>query len=91
MEFPGELSCTELVELVTEYLEEALTPTLHVRFETHLDACRGCHVFLDQMRQTIRILGELCDESIAPETELGLLQVFRAWKADHDGSPTQDI
>ncbi len=77
---PGDLSCRELVELVTDYLEDALPVELRSRFETHLDACVGCRTYLDQMRRTLQLLGRLDERSIAPEQRERLLSAFRGWK-----------
>jgi predicted anti-sigma-YlaC factor YlaD len=54
-----EMTCKELVELVTEYLEGTLSALDCGRFEEHLAECPGCHTYLQQMRQTIRVLGRL--------------------------------
>jgi anti-sigma factor RsiW len=77
---PPELTCQELVELVTEYLEETLPPAERVRFEAHLAGCRGCRTYLEQMRQTIAALGTLPEEAIAADAEATLLATFRDWK-----------
>ena len=76
----NQLSCQELVELVTEYLEEALPPTERVRFEAHLATCAGCRTFLEQMRRTIRALGKLTEDSIPEKSKEELLRDFRNWK-----------
>lgn len=77
----GELSCKELVELVTEYLEGTLPPSERARFEAHLAICDGCTTYLDQMRQTIRTLGKLSERSVAPEAMEALLAAFRDWRS----------
>ena len=77
-----ELSCQELVELVTDYLEGALPPAERVRFETHLRGCRGCTAYVDQMRRTIGLLGRLTEETLPMEARDDLLQAFRRWKQD---------
>jgi anti-sigma factor RsiW len=77
------LTCREFVELVTDYLEEALPPEDRVRFEAHLAVCPGCHTYLHQMEQTIRWTGELTEESISDEAKETLLDVFREWKLGH--------
>ena len=74
------LTCKELVELVTEYLEGALSSTERQRFEAHLVTCRGCRTYLEQMRKTIGTLGALTEEAIPVETREELLEVFRNWK-----------
>ena len=77
---PG-LSCQEMVELVTDYLEGALSPAEHARFEAHIAGCEGCTMYLRQMRDMIEVLGELTTDSISPEAEAELLVAFRDWKA----------
>jgi anti-sigma factor RsiW len=76
---PG-LSCQELVELVTDYLEDALSPADKARFEAHIAACEGCTMYLRQMREMLELLGELTTESISPQAEAELLASFRDWK-----------
>ena len=75
-----ELSCQELVELVTEYLEDAMPQELRDRFDLHISHCSGCQTFLDQMRATIRATGRLSPESLSPEAERTLLDAFRGWR-----------
>ena len=74
-----EMPCRELVELVTDYLENRLSAADRARFEAHLAECEYCETYLDQMRQTIRTLGRLPEESLSPEARDGLLAAFRAW------------
>lgn len=75
-----ELSCKELVELVTDYLEEKLSSLEQTRFEAHLATCRGCRAYLSQMRQTIKLTGHLSEDSIQLQAQQKLLQAFRDWK-----------
>jgi anti-sigma factor RsiW len=82
---PG-LSCQELVELVTDYLEGALAPADHARFEAHIAACEGCTMYLRQMREMLDVLGELTTDSISPQAEAELLATFRDWKAGNGSS-----
>ena len=76
----AELSCRELVELVTDYLEGRLPPAERERFEAHLRICDGCQIYLEQMRQTIRVLGTLPEEAVPDAARVKLLETFRAWK-----------
>jgi anti-sigma factor RsiW len=78
---PG-LSCQELVELVTDYFEDALTPADRARFEAHIALCEGCTMYLRQMREMLELLGELTSDSISPQAEAELLAAFRDWKSD---------
>jgi len=76
----GELTCQELVELVTEYLEHALPPRERNRFEEHLTTCPGCRIHLAQVQETIRALGRVPPESLSERAERDLLAAFRGWK-----------
>jgi anti-sigma factor RsiW len=75
-----EMSCRELVEVITEYLEGTLPAEDRARFDAHIADCDGCTNYLDQMRQTIRALGHLPPESLSPEAERALLDAFRDWR-----------
>ena len=80
-----DLTCQELVELVTDYLEGALSLTDRHRFDEHLTGCPYCRIYLDQMRKTIRTLGHLREESISPEALETLLARFRAGGRSAEG------
>ena len=74
------LSCRELVELVTDYLEGALDAADTARFEAHISGCDGCTGYLEQMRETIRLTGTLTLDDVSPEAEAALLDAFRSWR-----------
>ncbi|MBK9710328.1 MAG: zf-HC2 domain-containing protein [Kouleothrix sp.] len=80
MSTSNELTCRELVEIVTEYLEGAMPPQERARFDEHLVICDGCRGYLDQMRTTIAVLGRLPVEQVPPEAQRDLLAAFRSWK-----------
>lgn len=73
------LSCQELVELVTDYLEGAMTAPTATRFESHLDQCPGCRAYLDQMRRTIHLIGRLRPDDVPAGVTDVLLDAFRSW------------
>lgn len=75
----GQLSCQELVELVTAYLEDALGPEERAQFDDHIARCTGCREYLEQMRETIRVTGSLRPADLGPEAERRLLDAFRGW------------
>ena len=74
-----ELSCQELVELVTEYFEGAMAHEERERFDAHVADCPGCDIYLDQMRTTIALAGASADLERRPETT-ALVEAFRGWK-----------
>jgi hypothetical protein len=81
MDTPAHLSCEEFVELVTEYLEDALDPETSRRFDQHLDLCPGCVTYVDQIRETMRIVGSVEEEHLSEPARTHLLQAFRDWKS----------
>jgi anti-sigma factor RsiW len=74
------LTCRELVELVTEYFEGTLSPRARERFEEHIISCPPCGAHLEQMRQTLRLLGSIPEETVPPDVEEALVAAFRGWK-----------
>ena len=74
------LTCQEVVELVTDYLEYALLPQTRALFEAHLAECDGCTTYTDQIQQTIMMLRRLTQEPVFPETRRELLEIFQEWK-----------
>jgi predicted anti-sigma-YlaC factor YlaD len=74
-----ELTCQELVEIVSDYLEGALPEADRERFDAHLQTCEGCRRYLDQMRTTIRVSGTLSEDDLDPGAREQLLQLFREW------------
>lgn len=77
---PPQLTCQELVELVTDYLENALPQPERARFEAHLSFCPGCVTYVEQMRHTVQTMGCLTEDSIDPKARDQLLELFRDWK-----------
>ncbi len=74
------LSCQELVELVTDYLEGALEAGDLRRFEEHIAGCGGCTRYLAQLRETIRVTGTIRTDDLSPEAERTLLAAFADWR-----------
>ena len=74
------MSCKELVEVITDYLEGRMAADDRLRFETHLEECPYCVHYLEQVRATVAALGQLGEESIAPESRREVLEAFRGWR-----------
>lgn len=72
-----DLTCIELVELVTDHLELTLDPVERQRFEDHLTECDDCAAYLDQMRLTIRLSGSLRRDELHPAVLDALTATFR--------------
>jgi anti-sigma factor RsiW len=74
--------CQEMVELITDYLEGALTRSQTRRFEAHIAGCEHCSEYLEQMRVTIRLTGKLRDEDLSPEMREEFSSLYRSWRAE---------
>ena len=81
------LPCKEAVELVTDYLENALLLELRRQLEAHVAECPGCTNYIEQMQLTIDMLHQIARESVFPATKQELLQLFPVWKK---GSEAQE-
>lgn len=74
------ITCQEVVELVTAYLEGALEAEEAAVFEQHLNFCDGCVWYVDQVRTTIATLGRIDEEQLPAETRERLMTAFRDWR-----------
>jgi anti-sigma factor RsiW len=73
------MTCQQLVELVTDYFEDALTPEERVRFDAHLEVCPGCVTYLEQVRTTMQLVRRADELEEQPEVA-ALLELFRDYK-----------
>jgi anti-sigma factor RsiW len=76
------LVCQQVVELVTDYLEDALSPADRLRFESHLEGCPNCTEYLAQMRETIRLAGRLTVDDLTPGMRSDLTDLYRRWRVE---------
>lgn len=74
-----DLTCREVVELVTAYLEGDLPPAEAARVEAHVADCDGCETVVAEMRDTIRLTGMLSEDELTPGQRETLLGAFRDW------------
>ena len=77
-----DLVCRQAVELVTDYLEGALSRRARRRFEAHLAGCPHCTEYLAQMRMTIRIAGSITPEDLSPQMRVEFIELYRNFR-DH--------
>ena len=81
MNRPGaQISCRELVELVSDYFDGRLPEPVRIRFEDHLELCPGCVTYLEQMRTTVRLVSRVEELERRPEVA-ALLHAFRDFRA----------
>ena len=74
------ITCQEVVELVTEYFDGALSPEEADLFEQHINFCEGCDWYVDQLRTTVATIGRVEEEDVPDEMRERLLTAFRDWK-----------
>jgi anti-sigma factor RsiW len=74
------ITCQEVVELVTDYLDRALPADETSLFEQHINFCDGCVWYVEQMRKTVATVGRVSEKDVPPETRERLLTAFREWK-----------
>jgi anti-sigma factor RsiW len=74
------ITCQEVVELITDYLEAALPADEAALFEQHVNFCEGCVWYVHQMRATIETVGRVSPPPLPEETRQQLLTAFRDWK-----------
>ena len=75
------VTCQEVVELVSDYLDQALPAEEASLFEQHVNFCDGCDWYLDQMRSTVATVGRITEQDVPDETREKLLAAFREWKS----------
>ena len=75
-----DVACRELVELLTDYLEDAIPARDRATIDAHLAKCDGCTNVLDQLRRTIRITGAIAPEDVPAEQREALRAVFKDWR-----------
>jgi hypothetical protein len=76
------LTCQEIVEIVTDYLEGALASGERERFERHLRTCADCVAYVEQSRRTSALLGHVAAEPPSDATKAALLDAFRDFHRD---------
>ena len=79
-ESPDHISCREVVELITGYLDGALPAGETALFEQHINFCEGCVFYLEQMRGTIAAAGAIVEDDLAAEERDRLMAAFRGWR-----------
>lgn len=77
-----DIPCQQVVEMVTDYLEDVLANGDKQRFERHLAGCPHCTEYLAQVRETISLAGRLTPEDLSPQMRDAFTDVFRRWRTD---------
>ena len=75
-----DLVCQDAVELVTDYLDGALSRRDRRRLEKHLQACPNCSAYLEQIRTTIALTGTIGPDELSPEARRDLSDLYQRWR-----------
>lgn len=75
------MKCREVVELMTAYLDGALSAADRAKFEEHISGCDGCRAYLAQLRIARMLMGRVADEPVPEPLKTELMNAFRSWKA----------
>ena len=78
----ADVTCREVVELLSDYLDDAIPAPDRARLDAHLAGCDGCSAALEQLRETIRVTGTLTEEQVARKQLEPVRSVFRAWRSE---------
>jgi len=74
------MTCQQLVELVSDYVDDRLDAPVRERFEAHLGVCPDCREYVDQVRESVRALGGLPEDALSAATRDELLRAFTGWE-----------
>jgi anti-sigma factor RsiW len=76
------LSCQDIVELVTEYLEDSLPSERRLGFEEHIAICPPCRNYFGQFRHTVQLGRRIREDELPQDVRTALVDVFRDWRKD---------
>ena len=74
------LTCQQMTELITDYLERRLPLRKRILFRMHIGMCRHCRAYLRQMKLTIQSLGKPAAPPMPEDVKAELLRRLESWK-----------
>jgi anti-sigma factor RsiW len=77
-----DLVCEQAVELVTDYLEGALSRRQRRRFEAHIRACPNCSAYLEQIQAVIATSGSITPDDLTPQARDDLTALYQRWNGE---------
>ena len=77
-----DIVCQQAVEMITDYLEGALSRRDRRRLEAHLRACPNCSAYLEQIQLTIKMTGTMEAHDLSPEAQAELTDLYRRWRTE---------
>lgn len=79
------LTCQQLAEVVTDYLEGKMNFADRIMFQLHVGMCKHCRAYLNQMKQTVELVaatGKIEAEPMPDDVQAELMHRFRNWKTN---------
>jgi anti-sigma factor RsiW len=74
------VTCRQVVQLLTDYLDGALSAADRARVDEHLAGCDACTAFIAQLRTMGRVTAELAAEDVPAPLKADLMRAFRDWR-----------
>lgn len=84
------MACREAVALLSDHLDDALSPDEQTRLVDHLRSCTHCAECLEQIRATIRLAGKVDPGRLDPTTRAGLTDLYRTWQQGSTSASIED-
>ncbi|MPZ19998.1 MAG: anti-sigma factor [Luteitalea sp.] len=76
------LTCKDVTERLTAYLEQDLSWWERMQFRLHLAMCKFCRRYVSQMRTTLAMLRRLEPSAKGGSIDATLREAFRAWRKE---------
>lgn len=78
------MSCSEITELVTAYLDRRMPLSQRMAFRMHILMCPHCRRYLRQVRATVKLTGQLPAEPIPDQVRDDLVRALLAIRDETD-------
>ena len=63
----AKLSCREILERLSEYIDEELDPGICDDIENHMSGCSPCVAFMNTLKKTVKLYNKAGSEVVIPE------------------------
>ncbi len=81
------LSCQQITELVTDFLEGRMGFAQRMRFQMHVGMCKHCRLYLRQMKATVAAVGQLPEAPMPEAVRDEMRKRFATWHAAKAAAP----
>ena len=70
-------TCKQMTDLILDYLNDKLSPTVKRDFQQHLKICPDCVNFLSTYKKTVSVSRSIRSEEIPPRVRNNILNFLR--------------